>query len=397
MCVLGGVFANKLANAQSVEPTQEPDSLAQRIDLLQQEVDQLKQKNDRFNLLINFQGNNRSNFDQNGFVDNKFTIDQFRIEMMGELADGLTYRFRQRINSTSGNGNQDGLSFATDVMELQYEVNDDFRIKFGKQAEMLGGYEFDYNPIDIYQYTLIGNYCKGFLTGVNFSYDIGAQNLNFQIVNADNTLSTDRLPEGVNETGAAMGYNVLWYGSLFDGKLQPIWSYQLYNNYEDAFTKRVNLGFRINQKKPNRFFEFEVYNSSEDVDDMKLVSDVYQQFEGNDNTLMTDVQYYGVVGKYRYAFSDKCHALVKYAYEKANTKDGSFYGETSSTQSDVFTSQTGVVAFEYYPYGYADGFRVHLAVSSQGFNYVDQVNAAGVEDISNSSIMIGVKHRLQLF
>ncbi len=64
----------------------------------------------------------------------------------------------------------DGISRSTDLAFIRVDINDRFSISAGKMCADWGAYEFDYNPIDIYEYSDIIEYADNFLTGVGFTY-----------------------------------------------------------------------------------------------------------------------------------------------------------------------------------------------------------------------------------
>ena len=130
----------------------------------------IEKKNDWLNIYLNMHGAFDANFNQNGrngLSEGAFNMRQLRIEAKGQINDWLSYRWRQRLNrSNNGNGMVDNLPNSIDYMGLGIKFNSEFSIFAGKQAAAYGGFEYDANPIDIYQYSEMINNMSNFMTGV---------------------------------------------------------------------------------------------------------------------------------------------------------------------------------------------------------------------------------------
>ena len=137
-----------------------------------EELTDVKKKTDKFNLYLNMQGSFDAHF-QNGFQEGDFNMHQLRIEAKGNINNWLSYRYRQRLNrSNDGNNMIDNLPTSIDWAGIGIKLNDKFNLFAGKQSANYGGFEFDLNPIDVYQYCDMIDYMSNFLTGLNASYNI---------------------------------------------------------------------------------------------------------------------------------------------------------------------------------------------------------------------------------
>ena len=108
--------------------------------------------------------------ERNEFVDgehtkSRFTMEQFRLEFKGKVHDKVYFRFRDRYTRAQTSESVDGISRSTDLAFIRVDVNDRFSIAAGKLCADWGAYEFDYNPIDIYEYSDIIEYADNFLIG----------------------------------------------------------------------------------------------------------------------------------------------------------------------------------------------------------------------------------------
>lgn len=66
--------------------------------------------------------------------------------------------------------NHCNLPTSIDYAAVGYHVTDKFSVFAGKQCTAFGGFEFDLNPIEVYQYCDMLEYMTNFLTGIDFSY-----------------------------------------------------------------------------------------------------------------------------------------------------------------------------------------------------------------------------------
>src|SRR5688500_11723106 len=114
----------------------------------------------------------RNDFQDGDHVGSRFTTEQFRLEFKGKIHDKVYFRFRDRYTRAQQPQSVDGISRSTDLAFIRVDVSDRFSISAGKLCADWGAYEFDYNPIDIYEYSDIIEYADNFLSGVSFAYQL---------------------------------------------------------------------------------------------------------------------------------------------------------------------------------------------------------------------------------
>jgi hypothetical protein len=143
-----------------------------------------------------------------------------------------------------------------------------------------GAYEFDYNPIDIYEYSDIIEYADNFLTGAQLAYTITPKHqLTFQILDS-RTKTFDELygsQPDFEESKMPLAFVLNWRGSFFDGKFNTIWAYAFHNEAkntlldEPAGMNYIALG---NQLKLGKFtVEYDYKWSQEDLDRSGIISE----------------------------------------------------------------------------------------------------------------------------
>ena len=91
--------------------------------------------------------------------------------MIGWLTDKLYYRFRQRLNKSHEAQSEDGFAKATDYMMVGWKFNDHWSVQGGKKCQALGSFEFDENPLFIYQYSDIEDNVDSSKGAVNLLYN----------------------------------------------------------------------------------------------------------------------------------------------------------------------------------------------------------------------------------
>jgi hypothetical protein len=143
----------------------------------------------------------------------------------------------------------------------------------GKMCADWGGFEFDYNPIDIYEYSDIIEMADNFLTGVGISYQVH-QNHSFTFQALDSRTKTfyELYGDQPNMTESKFPLALVgnWRGSFFNGKFNTIWSYAIHTEAKDIFMNYIALG---NQLRLGKFtVEYDFKWSSEDLDRTGIVS-----------------------------------------------------------------------------------------------------------------------------
>src|SRR6478736_7735366 len=121
-------------------------------------------------MIANMRVAGRTEFLDGEFQKARFVNEQFRLEIKGQVHDKVYFRFRDRYTRAQTSESVDGISRSTDLAFIRVDVSKKFGITAGKMCADWGGYEFDYNPIDIYEYSDIIENADNFLSGVGFSY-----------------------------------------------------------------------------------------------------------------------------------------------------------------------------------------------------------------------------------
>jgi hypothetical protein len=226
--------------------------------------------NMQFGLENAFSDQGKDNFDYTG---SRFRFEQFRMEFRGQVHKNVYFRFRNRYTKAPDVQSVDHLYGSVDLAYIRVTLGKKWNISAGKMCADWGGYEFDYNPIDIYEYSDIIEMADNFLTGVGVSYQFH-KNHSFTFQALDSRTKTfDELygqqPE-VTESKFPLMLVGNWRGSFFNGKFNTIWSYALYSEAKNIFMNYIAIG---NQLRLGKFtIEYDFKWSSEDLDRTGIVS-----------------------------------------------------------------------------------------------------------------------------
>lgn len=220
----------------------------------------------------------RNEFVDGEYTQSRFRNEQFRLEIRGQVHEKVYFRFRDRYTRAQTSESIDNLSRSVDLAYLRFDINEKFSISAGKMCADWGAWEFDWNPIDIYEYSDIVEYADNFLTGVGASFTPNPNHqFTLQVLDS-RTASFDELygaQPNFTESKAPLAFVGNWRGVLFGGKLKTIWSYSLFNEAQDengdaANMNYIALGNELNFGKLTFIYDFKL--SQEDIDRTTIVS-----------------------------------------------------------------------------------------------------------------------------
>jgi hypothetical protein len=295
--------------------------------------------------------------ERNEFVDgehtkSRFTMEQFRLEFKGKVHDKVYFRFRDRYTRAQTSESVDGISRSTDLAFIRVELNSKFSIAAGKMCADWGAYEFDYNPIDIYEYSDIIEYADNFLSGFQLNWVLNPQHqFTFQVLDSrTKTFGELYGPQpSLGESKVPMAFVANWRGSLFDGKFNTIWSYARHNEAHDTVAdKGVGMDYIAlgNQLKLNKLtIEYDYKISTEDLDRTSIVSETVP-----DNLYpyaLRKTEYIGHWLHLYYRLNPKINLAFVAMLDIANYKDNIDPQKTSDHIRDAWGY---IPTIEYYPF-----------------------------------------------
>jgi hypothetical protein len=225
-------------------------------------------------VIANMQYANNSSFQNGSYTGSAFAMNQFRFEIKGYVLDTTVFfRFRYRYTRDPVVESVDNINHAVDMAFIGINLSKKVTLSFGKMCADYGGYEFDANPIDIYQYNDIVNYADNFLTGAQFTWTPNKNHqFGFQVLNARTQTYTqiyDTIP-GVKAAKFPVAFVGNWRGSFAKGLFSTFWSYTMITEASKKNVYYTALGNQLNLKKWQIQYDFKYM--SDDIDRLTLVS-----------------------------------------------------------------------------------------------------------------------------
>jgi hypothetical protein len=226
--------------------------------------------NMQFGLENAFSDQGQANFD---YIGSKFRFEQFRLEFRGDVHKKVYFRFRTRYTKTPDVQSLDHLYGSIDLAYIRVTLAKKWSLSVGKMCADWGGYEFDYNPIDIYEYSDIIEMADNFLTGVGVSYQLNKNHsFTFQALDSRTRSFTELYGEQpqITESKFPLALVGNWRGSFFKGKFNTIWSYSIFTEAKNIYMNYIALGNQLHLGKFTVEYDFKW--SSEDLDRTGIVS-----------------------------------------------------------------------------------------------------------------------------
>jgi len=364
---------------------------------LYEEITKLKKHNDMFNVYFNYAASGQISQDANKDWGTRFANKQLRIEIKGNLTDNIYYRLRHRLNKANGAQNEDNFAKATDIMMVGYKFNDKLKIEAGKMCQIWGGFEFDENPMYIYQYSDMVDNMDNFMAGVVFSCKpIPTQELALEVSNANNnkfsteygsnpvSLETDGILQ-LEASKNPLTYIANWNGSFFDNKLLTRWSWGIQTQAQHKYSRMLVLGQQLNLPKIQLYFDY--MGALDGLDRLKIASSEATAVPGHiGESYFSDVFYNSFITKMNWQFAPQWNLMLKGMYETASVTK-------IEQMKDYRKSYAYMGSIEYYPVKSQD-FRIFLAYIGRKYDYSE---ASGLKGYNTNRIEVGFMYRIKAY
>ena len=303
--------------------------LQDQINQLRAEIDQLKATapaplpmpqdgeenpiHKKFNMYFNFQ----SSFDLEKVKDQDMTAQfkarQLRLEVRGDITDRIFYRFRHRLNKSNAATSLDNLAKATDMLYAGFRLDDKWTLTAGKMCQAWGGFEFDLNPMNIYEYSDFIENMDNFMLGAMITYAPNKNHeFNLQITDVRNDKFADiygtTSPTVISASKAPLTYIFNWNGNLFDNLIQTRWGGGLQSEADGYNNWMLMLGTKLNLPKFQVFFDYMMANEA--LDRLKYTP-------MSSTVLVKDAKYNSFVLKAEYQPIPQLNIFAQGLYETA--------------------------------------------------------------------------------
>ena len=244
---------------------------------LAERISSSAKQTEKFQLLLHTKGSLNGEFSDGNFNQAAFKMDQLRVEIKGMFENNIYYRFQQRLTPTDDplRSYIDNLTLKLDYAGLGYKFNDKWKVFAGKMCAAYGGFQFDDNPINVYQYSSITENMIAFLTGIDFTYNLTPDNeFRFQVLNGRNgdmEYTYGKLPESIKPSKADFLYTLNWNGYFGpERRFATRWSASYLNEAKGQNMYLFCLGTAMNLNKFGVFLD--LMYSREGLDRLGIIS-----------------------------------------------------------------------------------------------------------------------------
>ncbi len=364
---------------------------------LAEKVAKIEKKNDAFNVYFNYAASFQA--ERNSLADEwhtGFANKQLRLEIKGNIGDHLFYRLRHRLNKTNEARTQDNFSKATDIMMAGWKFNDKWSVQAGKMCQIWGGFEFDENPMYIYQYSDMVDNMDNFMAGVVVSYKpVPTQEFAVEVSDANNdsfskvygagaASQEENSVRSLTSSRNPLTYIANWNGSFADGMINTRWSWGIQTQARHKYSRMLILGQQLNLDKFQWYVDY--MGAWDALDRLGIATSDLGLNGGGHNLYASDVHYNSFITKVNWQFAPHWNLMLKGMYETASVSKlerGKNYRKSFGYMSSV----------EYYPLKDQD-FRVFLAYVGRKYDFSEK---SGLKDYNTNRIELGFMYRIKAF
>lgn len=362
---------------------------------LYERVAKVEKKQEKFNLYLNMHGSFDAKFNyggENGFNQGSFYMRQFRIEATGKVYDWLWYRWRQRLNrDNAGGGMIDNLPNSIDYAAIGVKFNKNLSLFAGKQGVAYGGFEYDANPIEIYQYSEMIENMSNFMTGVTITYDFNPdQQLAFQILDSRNGSQESTYGANLENSRLPLIYTLNWNANMFNKKWQTRYSASIMEEVHGKYMYYLALGNQFNFSKKCDMY-FDIMSSLEQVDRKGVITNLCGGQSAYNGHNAFNTMYNSFVAKINYRFLPKWNIFAKGMYDMASV----FKTDGVLTAGNYRTTVSYIGGIEYYPM--ESNLHFYLAFVGQSHIFTDKAKVYGSNDYSTQRVSLGFIYKLPMF
>ena len=345
------------------------------------------QDNGPFNLIFNWHADAAASLAP-APVATRFENKELRLEIKGDLNDRLFYRFRQQLTRPMTPGSLDRFSKGTDLMYFGWKAMDNLSVMIGKQCQTFGGFEYELNPIFVYEYSDFLERMSIFHAGITVSWHPVP---NHELVAMMTTSSNDRFSDTYKFTAgkvyedspAPFEYILNWNSSMWNGRLLSRWAVSAASMAKGAWSRLILGGEKICFPKFQVFADYMA--AWDDIDRLQYASEdgaIFLKLMGQ--SYFEDVFEQAFLVKAEWQFMPRWNLWGKGMYETVSVKD--------VPQMKDYRKAYGYMAgIEYYPFDGQD-LRFYLA-------YIGRRNAfsedSGLKAVNRNRLELGFMCRLK--
>lgn len=250
-----------------------------------------------------------------------FKVRYFNLRMDGQITPKFSYSWRQRFNRMNSLSD---FAHNTDWLHLTYRPTENWAISAGKQVVMIGGWEYDRAPIELY-------FCSEYWNNVA-CYQLGAS-VAYTTNEGNDTLTFQFCQSPYDHAEADyFAYNLYWSGQ------------------HGFFSALYSLNF--SQYAPGKYDAYVVLGNQFQFGDAKLQLDLMNRGVSARELLFDN---FSIMGEFSYLVADRVNIFAKATYDKVGNNYAS--GLFLYPGSEITRLGGGV---EYYPLGHKGNRDIRL-------------------------------------
>ncbi len=330
----------------------------------------------------------RNEFVDDEYVQSRFKMEQFRLEIRGQVHEKVYFRFRDRYTRAQTSESVDNLSRSVDLAFLRFDISKKFSFSAGKMCADWGAFEFDYNPIDIYEYSDIIEYADNFLTGVGATFTPSSKNqFTIQVLDSRTKSFNELYGDQPNftESKTPLAFVANWRGSLFNNKVKTIWSYSLFNEADNANMNYVALGTELTLGKFVVAYDFKW--SDEELDRTTIVSETIP--DSIYAFSVANTLYIGHWAHLHYRVSPKVNLALFGMVDFADWNNSNNDPENTTGEKHIRTAYGFIPVVEFYPWANLN-LRFFANYIGRVYEYSDYAKTRfGASDYTTGRFTIG--------
>lgn len=368
----------------------------------------IPKRNKVFNLDLELHAGFYADFTGGKLDEAAFRFKDVKVDVTGEVTDRLFYWYRQKINSGYSHLSLENLSESIEYAYIGYKLTDRLTLTAGKQDVFYGGFEYDPNPLIIYEYTDMNEYALCYLTGIGLGYEATpSQEFRIQITNSRmGTLEEEYgpLPESMEKPKVPLFYTFNWNSSYADEQINLRYSVSAAEQAHKKYMYSFFAGQNIDVAPWYAYFD--VMYTRGALDPLGLLTEL-KGFQtemneaGKDETAggeealpvrMQNCDYFSMVAEVQYRFHPKWQLFAKGMYETASLyKADGIYAK--GKYRTAWGYQGGI---EFYPMA-DDNLHLFLMGSGRTYTLTERGKATGAFLENTGRLAVGFIYKLPLF
>lgn len=288
-----------------------------------------------------------------------FKVRYFNLRLDGQITSKFSYSWRQRFNRANS---FDEFAKNTDWLTLTYKPTKNWAIQAGKQVLMIGGWEYDRAPMDLY-------FCSEFWNNVN-CYQLGAS-VAYTTNEGNDTILFQASQSPYDTTLEDVDYyafGLYWSGS------------------HDFYT--ALFSFNLMQYAPGKYDKYIALGNQFKFGDATIQLDLMNRGPKAKDLLFDN---FSIMGEVSYLVADRVNIFAKATYDKVGQSAIAASGLIPGTE---LTRVGGGI--EYYPMG-GQGNRDVRLHAAYAYNFGTNTNIEnGTAFGKGSYLTVGLTWRIDV-